>query len=419
MSDTYTGNLSVEASAELNPYLRQLDIVFCGDAEGPFTESCEATKSSHRLCTEETPQTPPSIPYARTALLGKYIVSYISNNGDEVIEACLVVKMDGGIWHHIGNYTISPGEGYRRYVVMPSGHLDPGVHNISWVVKARLPGTTIWLPYYSDSITYTIQEPCTVTCALDDCPNTLGITTGCDLLKHYDTDGDGNISVDEFTVVINDYLGENTTLEEFLFVQDCYENSAYPGIETKCPGCYIPPCTVTCALDDCPNTLGITTGCDLLLHYDADGDGIISIEEAEEATRDHFEGIISEKEVSFVWAVMYFEEEINIKCPGCYIPSDPNGDITSVTLDGKLLPEGDTLDWILNDDAHVKVFFRNTGNVSDAFRIWLTDESGSILTGCDATTGSIPADGEIYYVDLCIFLPDIVKVKTLTAHITP
>ena len=109
-------------------------------------------------------------------------------------------------------------------------------------------------------------------------------------------------------------------------------------------------------------------------------------------------------------------EERIIDDPGC----KPFGDITKVTLDGKLLPEGGTLDWILNDDAAVKVFFKNTGNVASAFHIWLTDDTGlPPITGCDVTTGSIPADDAEYYVDLCVFLPDVVKLKTLTAHITP
>ena len=111
--------------------------------------------------------------------------------------------------------------------------------------------------------------------------------------------------------------------------------------------------------------------------------------------------------------------------PGCdaeeRIISDPScrpfGDITRVTLDGKLLPEGGTLDWIVNDDAHVKIFFKNTGAISGRFHIWLTEEVGVTVEGCDITTGVIPADGVEYYVDLCVFLPDEVKIKTLTAHI--
>ena len=95
------------------------------------------------------------------------------------------------------------------------------------------------------------------------------------------------------------------------------------------------------------------------------------------------------------------------------------GDITKVTLDDKLLPESGTLPWLLNDDAHVKVFFKNTGNVASAFHIWLTDETGTTITGCDITTAEIPADGTEYFVDLCVFVPDVIKVKTLTAHIAP
>lgn len=100
----------------------------------------------------------------------------------------------------------------------------------------------------------------------------------------------------------------------------------------------------------------------------------------------------------------------------------PIGDITKVTLDDKLLPEGGTLDWVLHDDAHVKVFFKNTGTTTGAFHIWLVDETGGTITGCDVTTDSIPAASAApseYFVDLCVFLPDVVKIKTLTAHITP
>ena len=96
------------------------------------------------------------------------------------------------------------------------------------------------------------------------------------------------------------------------------------------------------------------------------------------------------------------------------------GDITKVTLDGKLLPESGTLNWILYDDAHVKVFFKNiSATVAGPAHIWLTDETGATLTGCDVTTGDIPANSVEYVIDLCVFLPDIVKIKTLTAHIDP
>jgi len=222
-----------------------------------------------------------------------------------------------------------------------------------------------------------------------------------------------------------------------------------------------PSCTVTCDSDDCPNTLGITTGCDLLKYYDnlVDGDGHIDIREvvccgADLGTK------ITQEELDFVCAC--HGKAINDLCPGCYCSCTPwanaectavgkrrqtrvctpagcdtesriiddatckpNGDITKVTLDDKLLPEGGTLDWILDDDAHVKVFFKNIGNVASTFHIWLTNDTGvpvgtgPTIIGCDITTSSIAADNTEYYVDLCVFLPDIVEVKTLTAHIDP
>jgi len=212
--------------------------------------------------------------------------------------------------------------------------------------------------------------------------------------------------------------------------------------------------TVTCT----GATAHYATGCDLLLHY-ANGDGEITTTEVMAACADYNAGLITLDEANFVttcWTLP--SPNVNNACPGCYCSCTPwvnaectaigkrrqtrtctpagcdieeriiddasckpNGDITKVTLDGKLLPEDGTLDWILNDDAHVRVFFKNTGNVASAFRIWLTDDTGvpAIITDCDKTTSSIPADGAEYYIDLCVFLPDIVEVKTLTAHIDP
>jgi len=105
----------------------------------------------------------------------------------------------------------------------------------------------------------------------------------------------------------------------------------------------------------------------------------------------------------------------NQTCPGA--PPEAVGDITKVTLDGKLLPESGTLDWLLNDDARVKVFFRNTGNVASAFHVWITDEDGATL--CDVTTAEVPANGVERYVDCGSFAPDVIETKTLTIRIEP
>lgn len=99
-------------------------------------------------------------------------------------------------------------------------------------------------------------------------------------------------------------------------------------------------------------------------------------------------------------------------------PLAPSGDITKVTLDDKLLPESGTLGWILNDEAAIKVYFKNTGNTPSKFRIKVTDEDGATL--CNVETASeIPADGVVRSVGCGTFTPDVIEMKTLTAHIAP
>lgn len=410
MTDEYIGNLNVAASAELNPYLMRAG--FSNDSDSIHFNFCENQSPLTPTCTAE-----------EAAAITRVVVN-IRNDGDETIEAKMEYTNAETKYTTIA--TIAPGANEQVDGGLLPGAMTVGEHMIGWTLQARVPGAT-WKNYLYDgglpsSTTYTVQEePCTVTCALDNCPNTLGITTGCDLLKHCDTDNDGNISVDEFPDAILDYVGGKITSEEFHFVQDCYGN--YSGnINTKCPGCYtpsrLPPCGNYGDVDDD----GYVTMNDATLvgKYVVGGwakvsaDTPLSETEFELRAEVNADGVVDMADSSYIGNYAAFTPGYDT-FPIC----GPNGDITSVTLDGKLLTEGGTLDWVLNDDAHVRVSFRNTGNTASTFRIWLTDESGSTITGCDITTGSIPADSGIYYVDLCIFLPTVVKVKTLTVHITP
>jgi hypothetical protein len=92
------------------------------------------------------------------------------------------------------------------------------------------------------------------------------------------------------------------------------------------------------------------------------------------------------------------------------------GDITRVTLDGKLLPENGTLNWLLNDEAAVRVYCRNTGNVASAFTITVSYNGSVIGT---FTTGSVPADGSEYYIDCGTFMPDKLGTHIVSTHIEP
>ena len=168
----------------------------------------------------------------------------------------------------------------------------------------------------------------------------------------------------------------------------------------------------------CDNpTPSFTSGCELLLHYDKDKDGKIDYPELSGgAIKDWNEKKITTRELYFV-AEAWAKDSINAVCPGCYT-TVPSGDITRVTLDSELLPEGGTLDWTAGKQAAIRVYFKNVGNAAGKFHIWVTDEDGATL--CDVTTSTeVPADGTERYVTCGSFIPSEVEKKTLTAHIEP
>lgn len=71
-------------------------------------------------------------------------------------------------------------------------------------------------------------------------------------------------------------------------------------------------------------SLGLDTGCKLLLHYDADNNGVINLDEFNHSYSDYQSGIITEEEHSFVSkAYIVYEDDvwtgrINVICPGCW-----------------------------------------------------------------------------------------------------
>lgn len=99
-------------------------------------------------------------------------------------------------------------------------------------------------------------------------------------------------------------------------------------------------------------------------------------------------------------------------------PLAPFGDITKVEADGVTLPEGGTVGWRVNDPCAIKIFFRNTGNLPSTFHIKVTDEDGATLCNVE-TASAIPADGVVRSVGCGTFRPDVIEMKTLTAHIAP
>jgi hypothetical protein len=97
--------------------------------------------------------------------------------------------------------------------------------------------------------------------------------------------------------------------------------------------------------------------------------------------------------------------------------ANPIGDITKVEVDSTLLPEGETLGWIVNTPAIIKAYFKNIGTATGIFHIWVTDEDG--VTLCDLTTASVPADGVERYVSCPSFTPSVIETKTLRVYIEP
>ena len=59
------------------------------------------------------------------------------------------------------------------------------------------------------------------------------------------------------------------------------------------------------------------SGCELLLHYDANNDGVIDGAEANNAISDQKSGLITEAEMDFVINA-WKKGLINTSCPGCY-----------------------------------------------------------------------------------------------------
>lgn len=149
------------------------------------------------------------------------------------------------------------------------------------------------------------------------CDSTTTYGDGCDLLLYYDKDNDGVISqaelLDNIDSAVNDKIAGTITQEEYEFV---IRASAFGSgsIESVCQGCYEEEeDTVTC---DSHTTYG--DGCDLLLYYDADNDGIISTTERSSAIHDKEYGTITRSELIFVqhaWSA----GSINSLCPGCHI----------------------------------------------------------------------------------------------------
>ena len=71
---------------------------------------------------------------------------------------------------------------------------------------------------------------------------------------------------------------------------------------------------ITC---DAP-TPNFSSGCELLLHYDKNYDGLISLSELNQSYTDFESGVITEEEFDFV-SDAYINGGINVVCPSCFL----------------------------------------------------------------------------------------------------
>ena len=89
-------------------------------------------------------------------------------------------------------------------------------------------------------------------------------------------------------------------------------------------------------------SLGLDTGCKLLLHYDLDKDGKINLDELTQSHSDYEDGIITEEEFDFVSDAYIGSDEgdINVVCPECWTP------LPKKTVTFESVPTGATLEVI-------------------------------------------------------------------------
>ena len=129
--------------------------------------------------------------------------------------------------------------------------------------------------------------------------------------------------------------------------------------------------TVTCT-DPTPH---FTSGCELLLHYDADNDGIIGPVDVNGANTDHSANLITDAEHDFVTQA-YFSGSINSTCPGCYKEElTPIFSVTSFTTTPSSCEEPCNID--------ISITWTNTGTGTGTKTLYYTVNGVKHLLGTE------------------------------------
>ncbi|RKY63183.1 MAG: hypothetical protein DRQ02_12935, partial [Candidatus Latescibacterota bacterium] len=167
--------------------------------------------------------------------------------------------------------------------------------------------------------------------------------SGYAMLEYFDTDNDGYLTSSDVAKADEMLHQGKLTEEEFKFINSLFAYSTsdprYGSINAKCPG------EILC--DNNPyGGLALETGCELILYYDKNNDGVIDDNELNVCYSDWVSGKIAEPEFDYVGEA-YYRKSINKLCPGCYkgttkvtfITKDEHGtEITGVKVyvDGSL-----------------------------------------------------------------------------------
>ena len=129
--------------------------------------------------------------------------------------------------------------------------------------------------------------------------------------------------------------------------------------------------TVTCT-DPTPH---YASGCELLLHYDANDDGVIDSIEANVAISDQKSGLITEAEMNFV-VDAWKAGSINKLCPGCYKEElVPIFSVTSFTVTPLSCEEP--------CDVDISITWTNTGNATGTKTLYYSVNGTKHLLGTE------------------------------------
>jgi len=141
--------------------------------------------------------------------------------------------------------------------------------------------------------------------------------------------------------------------------------------------------------DPTPN---FVSGCDLLLVYDKDADGVISYAEAQKAIQDYYDGKITKEEAEFVVSCYNkYGGVINSMCPGCY-------EVKKVTAAFDLFTSYSGPFTVGEKVTIAKYRVKNTGNVRGPINVAIhkLNADGSVKGDIAAWWGIYLDPGECY-----------------------